>query len=193
MKPSSKRTLGVIIIVLSVLSIAIGVCQIVPYAFVDFPCFDERFLQHEIKSDTRIAYCISVWPLEALSGGGIYDYGSTSQDEVTIRDLALRRDGQTLFVNAHPLATGEIYKTTKWKMSFNPWILFTHRFEINNKGLITSTESVETVDALYVSGDVYEGWFINPLGLIILGCGIWLFRQGKKELKQELHPATEAG
>jgi hypothetical protein len=193
MKPTSKRTLGVIIIALSILLIAIGVCQVIPYAFVDFPCFDDEFLQQEIKSDTRIAYCISIWPLEALSGGGIYDYGSTSQDEITVRELDLRRDGQSLFVNERPLAAGEIYKITKWKMSFNPWVLFTRRFEINNKGLITSTESVPSVDALYVSGDVYEGWFINPLGLIILGCGLWLFKQGKMEIKEELPSATEAG
>jgi hypothetical protein len=192
MKPSSKRTLGAAIIALSVLAIAIGVCQIIPLAFVDFPCFDEEFLQAEIKPDTQIAYCISLWPLRAISGGGIYEYGSTSQDDVTVHELELTRDGQTIFVNAHPLLTGETYKMTRWKMSFNPWVLFTRRFEIKNDRVVTSTEAVENVDALYVSGDVYEGWFINPLGLVIFGGGIWLFRRGNKELKQGSLTITKA-
>ena len=121
--------------------------------------------------------------LEALSGGGIYAVGSTNQNEITVGELKLRRDGQTLLVNYHSLNTGEIYNATHWTSSINPWILFTRRFAINNSGLLTYANSSIPTDVLYVSGDVYEGWCINPLGLIILVCGIWLFRQGKKELK----------
>ena len=180
-------------IILCVLSLAIGFCQIVPLGFVDFPCFDEMVRQQEIDSDTRIVYCISIWPRQAISGGAIYGEGTSNQNEVTVRELSFKRSGQTLFVNNHALNTGEVYKTTKWTLSISPWVLFTRRFEITNEGLFTPSEASTPTDVLYVSGNVYEGWLINPLGLLILGCGIWLFRQGKKELKQESPSTTEAG
>ena len=193
MKPSSKRALGVAIIALSVLAMAIGVCQVMPYAFVDFPCFDDEVRSQEINSDTRIVYCISIFPLEALSGGGIYDDGSSNQDEIAVGEISLKRDDQTLFVNNHALNVSEIYKTTKWNPSINPWVLFTRHFEIKNEGLLIPNESPTPIDVLYVSGYVYEGWFINPLGLVILVYGILLFRQGKKELQQESLSKSKVG
>jgi hypothetical protein len=192
MKPSSKHTLGVILIVISVLALVIGFCQIVPIGFVDFPCFDDQVRQQEISSDTHIVYCISVWPLQAISGGAIYDEGTSNQDETKVRDLNLRRDEQTLFVNNHPINPNEVYKTVLWTASINPWLIFTNRFEIKNEG-ITSMGSNAPSNVLYVSGDVYEGWLPNPLGFIILGSGFWLFRQGKKERKQESNNTIEAG
>ncbi len=184
MKPSSKRTLGIVLIVLSVLTLAIGFCQIVPLGFVDFPCFDDMVRQQEINSDTRIVYCISIWPRQAISGGAIYDEGTSNQDEIKVRDLNLKRDEQALLVNNHPVNPQESYETVLWRASISPWLIFTSRFEIKNEG-ITSIGSSDPSNVLYVSGDVHEGWLPNPLGLIILGVGIWLFRQGKKEQKQE--------
>src|SRR6266508_3408812 len=180
MKPSSKRTLGIVLIVLSVLTLAIGFCQIVPLGFVDFPRFDDMVRQQEINSDTRIVYCISILPRQAISGGAIYDEGTSNQDEIKVRDLNLKRDEQALLVNNHPVNPQESYETVLWRASISPWLIFTSRFEIKNEG-ITSIGSSDPSNVLYVSGDVHEGWLPNPLGLIILGVGIWLFRQGKKE------------
>jgi len=185
MKASSYLTIGKIFIIWSVLGIAIGFCQIVPFAFVDFPCFYDMTIKEEIFYDTRIAYCISIWPRSAVSGGGIYDVGTTNLDEVKVGELDLSRNEGTIFIDGNPLNAGETYKTTHWEFSISFWVLLTSRFEINNEGLITSTESVPKADALYVTGDVYEGWTINPLGPVILGVGIWLLRKGKKELKRE--------
>ena len=192
MKPSSKRTLGIILIVISVLTLAVAFCQIVPIGFVDFPCFDKQVLLRDIDPDTRMVYCISIWPLRAISGGAIYDIGTSNQDEATVGELNLRRDEQTLFVNNRPINAGEVYKTVHWTPSINPWLIFSSHFEIKNEGL-TLIGSAASANVLYVSGDVHEGWFPNPLGLIIFVSGIWLFRQGKKELKQELHSTTAAG
>ena len=178
MKPSSKKSLGIVLLVISVLALAIAFCQIVRIGFVDFPCFDEQVRQQEISSDTRIVYCVSIWPRQAISGGAIYDDGTSNQDEIKVRDLNLRRDEQILFVNNHSINPNESYKMVLWSASINPWLIFTNSFEIKNEG-ITSMGS--NVPVLYVSGDVHEGWLPNPLGLIILGVGIWLFRQGKKE------------
>lgn len=179
MKPSSKRILGVILIVLSVLTLVLVFYQFVPSAFYALPCFDKQVRQQEVSSDTRIVYCISLWPRQVLSGAAMYDEGTTSQDEVKVRDLNFRRDQQILLVNNHPVIPSETYRTVRWRAAINPWLIFTSRFEIKNEG-ITSIGSKAPAEALYVSGEVYEGWLPNPLGLIILGSGIWLFMQGKR-------------
>jgi hypothetical protein len=192
MKPSSKRTLGIILIALSVLAAAIGVCQTARLADLSMPCYDADIHRQEINSNSRIVYCINFWPRDAASGAWVDD-GSTNQDEIAVREIDLRRDEQTLFVNNHSLNTGETYETVRWTPSINPWLLFTRGFVIKNEGLLISKESSTPTDALYVSGDIYEGWLVNPLGLIIFGSGIWLFWQGKKELKQEILNTAKAG
>ena len=192
MKPSSKRTLGVILIALSVLAAAIGVCQTARLDDHSMPCYDADIDRQEINSNTRIVYCINFWPRDAASGAWVED-GSTDQNEIAVREIHLRRDEQTLFVTNHSLNTGETYKTAHWTPTFNPWVLYTHGFEIKNEGLLTSLESSMSTNTLYVSGDIYEDWSINPLGFIILGSGIWLFWRGKKELKQEILNAEKAG
>jgi hypothetical protein len=192
MTPSSKRTLGVILIALSVLAAAIGVCQTLRGADLGMPCWDADIDRQEINSNTRIVYCINFWPRDAFSGAWVDD-GSTDQNEIAVREIHLRRDEQNLFVNNHLLNTGETYEKVRWTPSINPWLLLIRGFAIKNEGLLTSIESSTATNALFVSGDVYEGWFINPLGFIILGSGIWLFWQGKKELKQEILNTAEAG
>ncbi len=120
MKPSSKRTLGIILIVVSVLTLAVAFCQIVPLGFVDFPCFDAQVRQQKIGSDTRIVYCISIWPRQALSGGAIYDQGTSDQDTVKVGDLSFKRDEQILSVNNHAITPNETYKTVHWNAIVNP-------------------------------------------------------------------------
>jgi hypothetical protein len=192
MKPSSKRTLGTILIALSVLAAAIGVCQITPLDDLGMPCWDADIDEQKIYSNTRIVYCINFWPLGAASGAWV-QAGSTTQDELTVWEVNLRRDEQTLFVNNHLLNIGETYETVRWTPSINPWVVFTHGFAIKNHGLLRYKRSSTPTNTLYVSGDVYEGWRINPLGFVIFGSGIWLFWQGKKELKQEILNTAKTG
>ncbi len=150
--------------------------------YVDFLCFDNYVRNQDVSSDTRIVYYISFWPLEAISGGGIYDEGSATQDEITVRELDLKRDEQSLSVNNHSIDPGETYNKIDFIPSFNFWLIFKTRFMIINKGIV-SVGSFTKVDVLYVSGGVDEGWIPNPFGLIILLIGIRLFRQGKRDQK----------
>ena len=85
-----------------------------------------------------------------------------------------------MYVNNQLLKPEEIYENTHWELSFNPWLILLTHFIIRNRG-ITSIGSITQVNTLYVSGYVNEGWFPNPLGLIILCIGLWLFIQGKKK------------
>jgi hypothetical protein len=194
MKPSSKRAAGVVLIVLSILTLPIAVFQVVPTFLVDFPCMgpDEWGYPQDITQSTRIGYCISLYPLKAFSGGGIYASGSTAQDEITVDPLVFKRADEVLYVNSHPLQSGEVYKTTLWKLSANPWLIFTTRFEIRNDGF-TSVDSSSTAKMLFVSGDASEGWLPNPLGLIILVGGIWLVARGKEEQNQMSSNLAQAG
>jgi hypothetical protein len=185
MKPSSKRAVSVLLIILSLLTLAIAVFQIVPTFLVDFPCMgpDEWGYPQDITQDTRIGYCISLYPLKAISGGGIYASGSSDQDEITVGELVFRREDEILYVYGQTLQPGEMYKTTLWRLSANPWLIFTTRFEIRNDGIMP-TESSASPNMLFVSGDASEGWLPSPLGLIMLVGGIWLFARGKEEQDQ---------
>jgi hypothetical protein len=182
MKPSLKPALGIVLIVLALLMFVITICQITPVMLVDIPCLgsDDSDYPPGTTQDTRIGYCISYYPLKAISGGRIYASGSTNQDEITVDPLVFRREDETLFVNGHPINSREVYKQTDWRLSANPWLIITTRFEIRNDG-ITPIDSLASANMLFVSGKAVEGWLPNPLGLIILGGGIWLFVRGRKE------------
>ncbi len=184
MRPSSKRVLGVILVVISLITLAIALYQVVPIGFVDFPCMGQLIDQPAIVSDTRLAYCISIWPRQAISGGGIYGWGTSDQNEIRVDPLSLRRDELMLSVNGHAINPGQTYTTTRFA-TLNPWVVLTSRFEVRNDGLIQE-ELASSASVLYVSGDVHEGWFPNPLGLIVLIGGTWLIRQGKKEAEPQV-------
>lgn len=188
MRLPSKYTFGIVLLALSVLTLTVALCQsfFVEGGNVDFPCFAEPIRRPDVHSDTRIVYCISFWP-RGFMGGAIYGMGVAEKDEVTVGELNLRRDEQVLYVNNHPLGIGEVYDTIRWTHSANPWRLYTTRIMVRNEGLL-STESFPTADVLSVSGDVREGRYPSPLGFLILGAGIWLYRQGKRERKGVVQP-----
>jgi hypothetical protein len=169
MQPSSKRTLGIVLLVLSLVALPVAFCQVTPIGFVDFPCLGQQIDLENISSDTRLAYCVSIWPRQAISGGGIYDYGTSNQDEIRVDPFVFRREDLTLFVNNHPIKPGETYTTTRYSV-LNPWVVLTSRFELKNDGPLSEQSSL-SASVLSGSGDVYEGWFPNPLGFIILGYG----------------------
>lgn len=176
-----RYVLGIALIVISLLCLAVAVCQVTPVMYVDFPCQAGLSPGYEVNPDTRIAYCISIWPLRAISGGAIYAAGSASQDTVTAGILKLERQGQILVVNGQRLAPGETYRKVQWRPSVNPWLIFTFQLVVRNDGVLE--------DVLYISGDVYEGWVLNPLGTLILVGGIWLTVQGARERRRRLCPS----
>jgi len=168
--------------VISLILLVIAIIQVMPNVLVDFPCQAGLGPRPEINEQTRLAYCISFWPLRA-SGGMVYDVGASGQDKTVIGrqdsfpgELTLERRGEVLLVSNQTLQAGEAYHEVRWAPSLNPMLVFTARFEVSNEGLAE--------DALYVSGDVYEGWLPNPMGLIMLGASAWLFLRERRKRKR---------
>jgi hypothetical protein len=172
MKLSANQFWGLIIIVLSLLFLARAVLQAEAFPttsnVVDFPCSINEVRGWNAK--TRIAYCFNNWPV-------VYDpsfaSGTSEQDETTVSGIHIRREGQLLYVDNHPLDIGGVYETVHYSLTSNPWLLFTYHFKISNSGLI-SADSMAPPNMLYVSGVVYKAWKPNPLGLVILAIGVWL-------------------
>jgi hypothetical protein len=178
------------------------VCWVTPKGFVDFPCFDvqegECLATHtgpwgEIAdvSDVRMFLCISRYP-RSFQGGGTIAQGPESSNTWSRGDIELTRQGETLIVNGQSLVVGESFNHLRVFPTLNPWLLTSTRTKITNRGvfdcLLDEEGNEQTLDALYVYGSVSEGWFPNPLGLIILGVGIWLLVRGVRERKSELQP-----
>jgi hypothetical protein len=174
MKSLPKLLLGILLVVLSITTLvqAVGNVQPIP-VIMDFPCSGEEDVRQEgMDANTRLAYCISFWPFN-MGGGGIFALGTSDQDEATVSGLRFRREGETLYVNNRRLNINSRYETVRWTASRNPWIIMTNRFEIKNDGLI-SASSNEPPGVLFISGDVQQGWYPNPLGLVMLAAGMVL-------------------
>jgi hypothetical protein len=178
MKFSSKQFLGILFIVTSVITLPQAIRQIQPIPVVmDFPCEGEEDVRQQgLNANTRLAYCLSFWPFN-MGGGGIYAVGTSDQEEARVSGLHFRREGETLYVNNRPLRLNNRYETERWTMPRNPWLILTNRFDIKNAGLI-SASSGEPADVLFISGDVQQGWILNPLGFIMLTAGMVLLLRG---------------
>jgi hypothetical protein len=174
MKSLPKLLLGILLVVLSIITLvqAVGNVQPIPVV-MDFPCSGEEDVRREgMDADTRLAYCISFWPFN-MSGGGILAVGTSDRDEAAVSGLRFRREGETLYVNNRLVDVNVRYETVRWSASRNPWLILTNRFEIRNRGLI-SADSTTPPGVLFISGDVQQGWLPNPLGLIMLTAGMVL-------------------
>lgn len=179
MSISPKHLLGVFLIALSVLTLPQAIRQVLPLPVtIDFPCFgDEDARQEGMDSGTRIAYCLSFWPLN-VGGGGIFAVGTSDQDEASVGGLRFRRDGETLYVNDRRVDPGGLYETVRWSTPRNPWLIPTNRFQIRNGGLI-SADRFAPPEVLFISGDVHAGWLPNPLGLVMILAGLVMVLPGR--------------
>ena len=169
-----KLLLGILLVVLSIITLVQAVRNVQPIPVVmDFPCSGEEDVRQQgMNASTQLAYCISFWPFN-MNGGGILAVGTSDQDETQVSGLRLRREGETLYVNNRPLDRGVHYETVRWSVTRNPWLILTNRFEIRNDGLIADSSGM-TPDVLFISGDVFQGWMPNPLGLVMLAAGMIL-------------------
>ena len=73
------------------------------------------------------------------------------------------------------LTVGQTFTLVGWVLSINPWLLYVNHLTIQNAGVDT------TIGALFVTGEVYESWLPNPIGLIVLIVGIILIATGKRK------------
>lgn len=169
-----KLLLGILLVVLSIITLVQAVGNIQPLPVVmDFPCSGEEDVRQQgMNASTRIAYCISFWPFN-MRGGGIFALGTSDQDEARVGGLRFRREGETLYVDNRPLDSGVHYETVRWSVTRNPWLILTNRFEIRNDGWIAASSGAAP-DVLFISGDVFQGWMPNPLGLVMLAAGMIL-------------------
>lgn len=179
--------IGIIVTGLSLLILVVTLYEAAIHIGADFPCISSLATQPEFNTDTQIAYCISHWPRQPSFGGDIYAVGSSNQDTIAINrpeilpsTLILNRQGRTLVVNDQVLQAGEKYSSLDWRLSFNPWVIQTAQVIITNEGM-ARTRNGDPTEAIFAAGDVYDGWLPSPIGMSILGLGLWLVWQGRRE------------
>ncbi len=172
---------GIVLTAYAVLMLAAVVFWVSRKGYVDFPCEATLGPRPEVTESTRIVYCISAWPRE-MYGGGVYAVGASDEDQIVLgpraswpRSLAVERRGQELLIDGQLLPPGQIYARFRWFPSSNPWLLATSRLTV---------WYLPSADVISISGSVREGWFPNPLGLLILGIGLWLLVRGRREHRQ---------
>jgi hypothetical protein len=197
-KPSAKFAIGIALTAYAMLMLLAVLCRGWPGMNIDYPCELGLGPGPSADASTRITYCISWWPRNAISGGGVAAYGASDQDRVEIsptgafgKSLTVERQEQILIVNGQTLQVGETCSWSYWLPSLNPWLLLTSRLTIVNRGMVGTVRKMDQdqiieieTDAMYLSGDLTEGWAPNPLGLACLLIGVWLLAQGFRERKR---------
>jgi hypothetical protein len=188
---------GILLILLMGLALLAAICAVRFQGNVDFPCFDLESGEcltgygpvepgHDVEElgRARMFLCISVYP-RGWEGGGTIAQGAEFSDTWSKSGINLERQGDKLVVNGKSLEVGESSGWFRVYPTFNPWLLETTYTEITNRGVFDcyqelGEDTVErrNIDALYVYGGVSESWLPNPLGLVILGVGIWLVVRG---------------
>ena len=199
-KHSLKFRIGIAFIAYATfMLVATPVWMFISLGNVDFPCewFGDPTALAKVNSDTRIAYCISVFP-RSKGGGAPLVYGSTTEDGIRIDvygSLDLQRQEDVLLVNNHILKNGETSNRHLVSLTLNPWLLATTDLSVQNEGVL-KTEANHSGDPAYdilqVSGDAYEGWRFTPLGFIFWGIGVSLLvldkTQRMKKSRTKLNP-----
>jgi hypothetical protein len=191
---SFKFWVGIAFTALAVLMLVAVIFWFFPGANIDFPCEWFGYPRSLTSLDMQVAYCLSYWPHYAISGGAIYAYGASNESRIVLSpqapwygNLILERQGQVLIVNDQPLQSGETYSTFRWFPTLNPWLLSTAHFTVKNEGMLGKTiEGSRSPTAIYVSGDVREGWLPNPIGFMILGVGVMLLVSGVRQRKSTM-------
>ena len=181
---------GLLLTAFAATSLIAAVWSILVKGNMDFPCEWFGAPQNtSVNEDTRIAYCISWYPRN-YSGGGVYAEGTTTEDRIMVSPqapwhstLTIQRREDAVTINNQLLQIGMSFHQFAWFPSANPWLLYGANARVTNEGLL-GVNRPRPVDALYVSGDVKESWLLNPLGLIILAMGAWLWAVGAKSQKQ---------
>lgn len=186
--PVKRRILanfGFSLVVLMVAFLFSAFLEIEP-VYVDFPCESALTPASTVTEKTRIVYCISIWPRNVLGGGRVYFQGSTSETYLLVpgtdilppHTLILKRN--SVVINDFPLQMNETYERSYWRLTYNPWEIYTSRIRM-------TPISYNSTNIVFVKGDIYEERVLNPIGPICLfiGIGLWI-RQRKLSQKRHL-------
>lgn len=153
--------------------------QVRRYSYADFPCsYTYQGGRPAEYSDSVISYCVSFIRRDVLSGGGIYSQGESNTNTVSISDrfssykpIGVERVDTGIKVNGILLRIGESHSWIEYYPTINPWVIYNAKMTITNKGNVNDSKAV------YVEGEIREGWFLNPLGIILLLLGIYLVKK----------------
>jgi hypothetical protein len=192
-KYSIMILIGIIIVLFTCIFIPIGYYQNIPSLFIDFPCPEDPYFNIH---DKKVIVCISLFPREAISGGGIYYEDTTNNDtfiielpetgnsSILLNEMEKRnkviviREENIILLNNIKYAPGEGYYRNYYYLQWNPWIWHTLEINVENKGI-----SDQNGNALYIFGEVKEGWIVSPIGLVILFIGVCLLLIGLRKRK----------
>ena len=196
--PGTNRfSTGLALVIFSGFMLLASACWFTRWAGrIDFPCgyMGDVAGGSPVPADSRIAYCISKYP-RMVSGASPDKHGATSRDKITLwpspiafwhGKLSLEREGETLFVNGQPLQPGGRYSRFRFFQSINPWVLVTARITVWNNGTL---ERYDLPGVLGVGGDIDEGAWPSPLGLVLLVIGIRFLIVGRRDRQEAAgHP-----
>ena len=173
-----RRVWGYILTFISIVSLFIMYFQVRRTWYADFPCSYEYQLGRPVEnSDSVISYCVTYIMRKVQSGGGIYSEGESSTNTVSIKGwynpIDIERVDTEINVNGKLLEKGESTTWFEYYPTINPWVINNIRMTVTNQGHLDDS------DAVYVEGEIREGWLLNPLGMILLALGIYLVRKKK--------------
>ncbi len=147
-----------------------------------------------IKSNSRIAYCISMYPREA-NGGIPFAFGSSEEEKIKIKGIIdLERQGTKLQVNNKILDAGQTDTQHFYSLTLNPWLLSTTELSITNEGVLETVGKglVRLPSAvIFVSGNIIEGWKFTLFGLLYFVIGLSLIILNVIHPKSILKKSTE--
>ncbi len=119
-RKTMRQLIGAAILFYSTISLLFWLFQLYGRSNVDFPCYANPLGFLSINAETRLAFCISVSPHYVASGAGIYDFGSTQNESLSLTpkifwygSIELERRGNELVVNGTNLKPGQSYKISK--------------------------------------------------------------------------------
>jgi hypothetical protein len=202
MQKGGRYLAGLVLTGISGLTLAGTILWMIPKGYMDFPCLDMQRGEclawdgqetagagsSAALERARMFLCISVYH-RAYRGGGTIAIGPEYSDTWSGRGIELTRRDEALVVQGETLGVGEAYSKLRVFPGLSPWFLPVTRTTIANRGLVNCVRNREgqqySVDALYVFGSVSEGWFPNPLGLILLAVGVAQLVRGRRVRRRQ--------
>jgi hypothetical protein len=150
-------------------------------------------------SKARMFLCISHYHRIVISGGGTIANDPCFWDswnyDGTDYDIEIRISRNNILINDEIIKSGEKYLRVYYYPAFNLWFLAADKLQLKNRGLFhcfrweeesyweldDDTPREYAINAYYIYGYLKEFWQFYPLGLIVLGLGIWFLIKGIKK------------
>jgi hypothetical protein len=200
-----RRFVGISVVCVTVVILNVEVYSSARHGYVDFPAFDQQDGEYlKGYSDganlywrngkpvdprsVRMFLSVSYFP-RGFQGGGALANGPEPTDLAIVRtDLRLQRIDDRLVINGVVIPPGKSYTRRIIHWAIRLWMLPTTLTEISNRGVFHCFRTVEgdhAINALYVWGQIKEGWTLNPAGPVSLLIGLWLIFKRNHNVRDE--------